>query len=167
MILSLSTLAIWILGYIFSLGIASTLPLTTTNLLDGSITMHSPESETVDQKIKQLVERQVQAWETADSEKIIADFAEDSLFIVPGSTFRGKQQIKESAEGYFAEFIDTQITIKRIIANGKEGAIEWNWSEKNKKTGKTSQAEDAIVFELEGGKIKYWREYIDKQSPGN
>jgi hypothetical protein len=50
MILSLSTLAIWILGYIFSLGIASTLPLTTTNLLDGSITMHSPESETVDQK---------------------------------------------------------------------------------------------------------------------
>jgi limonene-1,2-epoxide hydrolase len=50
---------------------------------------------------------------------------------------------------------------------GNEGAVEWLWSEKNRKTGEESQAEDAIVFELEGGKIKYWREYIDKQSQGN
>lgn len=158
--LALITLAIWRLSCIFSPVTASTLPLTTTNLLDGSITMQSPEF--INQGIKQLVERQAKAWESADSDKIIADFAEDSLFIVPGSTFRGKQQIKESAESYFAEFTEIQITIKRIIANGNEGAIEWSWSDKNKKTGKTSQAEDAIVFELEEGKIKYWREYIDK-----
>jgi limonene-1,2-epoxide hydrolase len=59
------------------------------------------------------------------------------------------------------------VTIKRIIAKGNEGAIEWEWSETNKKTGQTSRAEDAIVFELEHGKIKYWREYIDKQSSEN
>jgi limonene-1,2-epoxide hydrolase len=57
--------------------------------------------------------------------------------------------------------------IKRILVKGNEGAVEWSWSEKNRKTGEESQAEDAIVFELEGGKIKYWREYIDKQSQGN
>ncbi len=117
--------------------------------------------------IQQIVERQANAWETADSDKIIADFAEDSLFIVPGFTLKGKQQIKDSAESYFAEFTDTKITIKRIIGNESQGAVEWSWSEKNKKTGETSQAEDAIVFELESGKIKYWREYIDKQPQGN
>ena len=38
---------------------------------------------------------------------------------------------------------------------------------KTKKTGETSRAEDAIIFELEDGKIKYWREYIDKQAQEN
>ncbi|HEY9711460.1 MAG TPA: nuclear transport factor 2 family protein [Oculatellaceae cyanobacterium] len=128
--------------------------------------MPSSQSESIDPKIKQIVERQIHAWETADSDKLIADFAEDSWFIVPGSTFRGKQQIKEVAKKYFSEFTDTKVTVKRIIVNGNEGTIEWSWSDKNKTTGEESQAEDAIVFELEEGKIKYWREYIDKQPQG-
>ena len=131
------------------------------------ITMSSPNLEPMNSIIKELVERQANGWETADADKIIGDFAEDSLFIVPGSTLKGKQQIKDSAESYFSEFTDTKVTIKRIIGNGSQGAVEWSWSEKNKKTDETSQAEDAIVFELEGGKIKYWREYIDKQPQGN
>ena len=125
--------------------------------------MPSPQSESIDPKIKQMVERQIQAWESADTDKLIADFAEDSWFIVPGSTFRGKQQIKEVAKKYFSEFTDTKVTVKRIIVNGNEGTVEWSWSDRNKTTGEESQAEDAIVFELEEGKIKYWREYIDKQ----
>ena len=128
--------------------------------------MPSPQSESIDPKIKQMLERQIHAWESADSDRLIADFAEDSLFIVPGSTFRGKQQIKEVAKKYFSEFTDTKVTVKRIIVNGNEGTVEWTWSDKNKTTGKESQAEDAIVFELEEGKIKYWREYIDKQPQG-
>ena len=128
--------------------------------------MPSPHSESIDPKIKQMVERQIHAWESADSDKVIADFAEDSWFIVPGSIFRGKQQIKEVAKKYFSEFTDTKVTVKRIIVNGNEGTVEWSWSDKNKITGEESQAEDAIVFELEEGKIKYWREYIDKQPQG-
>ncbi|AFZ17206.1 hypothetical protein Mic7113_1321 [Allocoleopsis franciscana PCC 7113] len=128
--------------------------------------MHSSQTDTllVDPKIQQLVERQAQAWETADSKQIIADFTDDCLFAVPGSRFRGKQEVKDAADSYFAEFMETKVTIKRIITNGNEGAIEWIWSEKNKETGEKTQAEDAIIFELEGGKIKYWREYIDKKS---
>ncbi|HEY9632090.1 MAG TPA: nuclear transport factor 2 family protein [Coleofasciculaceae cyanobacterium] len=118
----------------------------------------------MDEKIKQIIERQANAWELGDSEKIIADFGVDCLFVVPGSSFRGKQQIKQTAENYFAEFTDTKVTIKRIIVNGNEGAVEWSWSERHRKTGKESQAEDAIIFELEGGQIKYWREYIDMRS---
>lgn len=128
--------------------------------------MPSPDLESIDPQIKQMVERQIHAWESADSDKLIADFAEDSWFIVPGSTFRGKQQIKEVAKKYFSEFTDTKVTVKRIIVNGNEGTVEWSWSDKNKTTGEESQAEDAIVFELEEGKIKYWREYIDKQPQG-
>lgn len=147
------------------MGVASNLPPANANLPNNSITMLSPDPQSVDPKIRQLIERQAKAWETANSEQIIADFAEDSLFIVPGSTLRGKQEIKEAAESYFKQSTDTKVTIKRLIVSGNEGAIEWDWSEKDKETGKESKAEDAIIFELEGGKIKYWREYIDKESP--
>ncbi len=115
----------------------------------------------VDHAIKQIVERQANAWATADSEKIIEDFTDDCVFVVPGFIFKGKKQIKDMAENYFAGYTDVMVTIKRIIENGDEVAVEWSWSDTNRKTGKKAHAEDAIVFELEGGKIKYWREYID------
>ncbi|HEY9609540.1 MAG TPA: SgcJ/EcaC family oxidoreductase [Allocoleopsis sp.] len=126
--------------------------------------MHLPETQSVDPEIQQLVARQAKAWETADSNKVIADFADNCLFVVPGSKFKSKQEIKEAADSYFGNFTDIQVTIKRIIWKGSEGAIEWAWSEKDRETGKESQAEDAIIFELEGSQIKYWREYIDKES---
>ena len=113
----------------------------------------------------QLVKRQAQAWENADAETVVADFAEDALFIAPGYRFEGKQAIKRAAEDYFAHFTDTTITIKRIIAQGNEGAVEWLWSDVNRKTNQRTNADDAIVFELHNGKITYWREYIDKKTP--
>jgi uncharacterized protein (TIGR02246 family) len=161
--LALIALTIYSLSCISGVLIPTRLAQATTNLPETLITMDSLSSEPVDYQVKQIIERQANAWETGDSEKIIADFAEDCLFVAPGSSFRNKQQIKEVAESYFAEFTDTKVTIKRIVLSGDEGAVEWTWSETNKKTGKQSQAEDAIIFELEKGKIKYWREYIDKQ----
>ncbi|MGQ4646762.1 SgcJ/EcaC family oxidoreductase [Lyngbya aestuarii] len=135
--------------------------------MDIAIMMLSPAAEIMNQNIKEIVTRQALAWETANANKIIADFAEDGLFVTPGATFQGKQQIKEAVESYFAEFTDTKVKIKRIISNGNQAAVEWDWSEKNKKTGEISRAEDAIIFEVAGGKIKSWREYIDQKSPSD
>lgn len=36
--------------------------------------------------------------------------------------------------------------------------------ERQAKAWEAGDAEDAIIFELHEGKIKYWREYIDSQS---
>ncbi|MEC4891587.1 MAG: nuclear transport factor 2 family protein [Oscillatoria sp. PMC 1051.18] len=118
----------------------------------------------LESNIHQLIARQVNGWETANADQIIADFAEDGLFIVPGSTSQGKQAIKQAVENYFANYTDTKITVKRIVFNGKVGAVEWDWQQKKKETGEISLAEDAIIFELENGKIQYWREYIDTKS---
>jgi len=136
-----------------------------SNLSNGSIiAMLSPDTQPIKPTIPELIQRQAQAWETADSDKIIADFAEDSVFIVPGSRFRGKQQIKAAAEDYFAQVTETQITISKIIVQGNKGAVEWIWRQRNKETGEVSKTEDAIIFELDQGKIKYWREYMDNKS---
>ena len=150
-----------------SLGITAQLSPSPVNLQNNLVKMQLSENEPVDSSIKQLVERQANAWESANIDKLLADFAEDSVFIVPGSVYRGKREIQEAAKGYFTQFTDTKVTIKRIIIQENQGAIEWAWSEKNKKTGEQSQAEDAIIFELENDTIKYWREYIDKKSQVN
>jgi uncharacterized protein (TIGR02246 family) len=114
-------------------------------------------------EIRSLIERQANAWESANVDQLIADFAEDSLFIVPDSTIEGRSAIADAAKGYFANFTDVKIEIKRIIFQENTGAVEWTWQDKNKTTNEESYAEDAIIFELENNKITYWREYIDKK----
>ncbi len=112
-------------------------------------------------EIQELVKRQAQAWSMANPDKIIADFAEDCLFIAPSLRIQGQQNVKQAAQDYFELYHNVQITIHRIIANGNQGSVEWSWSEVNRKTREISDAEDAIILEIEQGKIKYWREYIE------
>ncbi|MEC4986689.1 MAG: nuclear transport factor 2 family protein [Oscillatoria sp. PMC 1068.18] len=116
------------------------------------------------EQIQELIARQVNGWETANTDQIIADFAEDSLFIVPGTRYQGKKAIQQVVVSHFADYTNIKITVKRIIFDGRDGAVEWDWQEENKATGELIFAEDAIVFAVENGKIKYWREYIEPKS---
>ncbi len=111
----------------------------------------------------EIVMRQAQAWSEQDVQVIANDFAEDAVFIAAGFKFQGKQQIKQAAQNYFQQFHHTSVKIKRIVIEGKQGAVEWDWRDQERKTGKKGYAEDAIIFELENNKIIYWREYIEKQ----
>jgi uncharacterized protein (TIGR02246 family) len=111
--------------------------------------------------IDAMVERQALAWKTGDTLGIVRDFAPNALFIAGDYTFEGIEAIEQAANDYFRQFTDTKITIKRVIREKNQGAVEWTWSDRNIQTRKVARAEDAIVFELQAdGKIIYWREYI-------
>ena len=73
------------------------------------------------------------------------------------------KKVKQNAEEKDA--IRASYSFKRTIVDGDKncGAVEWDWRDQNRKTGKEGFAEDAIVFELANGKILYWREYIEKK----
>ncbi|NJL52609.1 MAG: nuclear transport factor 2 family protein [Hydrococcus sp. SU_1_0] len=124
-------------------------------------------------QIKELVLRQAQAWEDQNAKAIANDFAENAIFIAGGFKFVGQEQIRQAALDYFREFHQTSVEIKRIIIDGdreafpegNRGAVEWDWRDQNRKTGKEGRAEDAIVFELAKDKIIYWREYIEILKP--
>lgn len=111
-----------------------------------------------------MVRRQASAWENGDAATIVADFAEDALFIAARKEFRGKEAIQKAAEDYFTLFDNTKIEILRIIVEGNSGAVQWDWSDRTRQTQAVSYAEDAIIFELENNQIVYWREYIEKVS---
>jgi uncharacterized protein (TIGR02246 family) len=111
--------------------------------------------------IESIVARQAKAWETGDTLGIVRDFAPNALFIAGDYTFEGIEAIEQAANDYFRQFSETKITIKRVIREDNQGAVEWIWSDRNMQTGKVARAEDAIIFELQAdGKIIYWREYI-------
>lgn len=118
--------------------------------------------------LQALVERQAKAWETQDVVSLIGDFAPDAVFKAGGFTFKGMNAIQKVAEDYFRQFRDTKVEIKKMIIKDRQGAVEWNWSDRHKETGKPSAAEDAIIFEVgDKGKIIYWREYIEKKKVKN
>jgi len=114
-------------------------------------------------QIKEMIIRQAQAWEDQNYQAIADDFAENATFMAASFKFVGKEQISKAAQDYFREFHYISVEIKRTIIDGDLGAVEWDWRDQNRKTGKSGWAEDVIVFELANGKIVYWREYIEKK----
>ena len=115
------------------------------------------------QEIIEMVERQARAWESQDVAGIIDDFDRNAVFIAAGFRFDGQQEIAKAARDYFKQFHHTSVEIKRIIIDDSQGAVEWDWRDRDRQSNKEGFAEDAIIFELEDGKIVYWREYIEKK----
>jgi len=109
----------------------------------------------------QLVERQAKAWEAADVEAALADFAPDALFVSPGGRWQGQAAIRAAIQAFFADAGEVEVEITRVFIAGNQGAAEWTWSERRYADNSRHTAEDAIIFELQAEKIVYWREYFD------
>jgi uncharacterized protein (TIGR02246 family) len=112
-----------------------------------------------------LVTRQAQAWQAADPEAIVRDFAPDGRFIAPGGRWQGRAAIGAAAADFFAHIAAVRISITRILVDGDQGAVEWTWSEQRLGSDQWHTVEDAIVFEVRHGQLIYWREYFDTASP--
>lgn len=116
-------------------------------------------------ELRAIADRQARAWSASDVDAILADFAEDAQFVVPGQVVQGKAKIRNFVSQHFADYTPIEVTIRRVIGQGAQAAIEWQWQEQHRPTGDRSQADDVIIFQVKNGKIVYWREYIDTQSP--
>lgn len=114
---------------------------------------------------RNLVARQARAWEAADLDAILAEFAPAACFISPGGRWQGSTAIRNAAESFFAGVTGVQVIITRVLIDGEQGAAEWTWRELRRTTGRWHEAEDAIIFQVGAdGKIVYWREYFDTAS---
>ena len=146
-------------NFLFTVGIAIAIA---TNCLVIQPTVAQSLSGNRDEIIE-MVERQARAWESQDVAGIIDDFDRNAVFIAAGFRFDGREQIKKAARDYFQKFHRTSVEVKRIVIDDNKGAVEWDWRDRERKSNKEGFAEDAIIFELENGKIVYWREYIEKK----
>jgi uncharacterized protein (TIGR02246 family) len=115
-------------------------------------------------EVQLIVHRAALAWITGSAEAFADLFAPDGEFIVPGKVYRGRAAIREVAADFAARHSAVKIMIKRIIVEGDQAVVEWQWRDTQSGTGRRQQADDAIVIDFKDGEISRWREYIDAKS---
>lgn len=113
------------------------------------------------EQARALVEHQARAWERADVDAVLADFAPDGVLISPMGRWQGHQALREIVGAFFATGVTVTIAITRVLLDGDTGAAEWTWDETNPATGHHHSVDDGIIFVLDGEKLRYWREYFD------
>ncbi len=112
-------------------------------------------------EVQTLVETARQAWLTGDGSAFASLFVDRGEFIAPGQWWVGRHQIHQALEDYAKAYDSVSITIRRVIQENASIVTEWHWQDREKATDKCTQAEDAIVIDLEEGRIRRWREYIN------
>jgi ketosteroid isomerase-like protein len=113
-------------------------------------------------KIRELVDRQVQAWEKHDFGIAAPDWLPNGELISPGGHVPA-EEMQTAMTGYFKHFSDLRVTVKNafISTDGAKAAIEWDWEVTRRRDGVRAVTHDAIIVDLVGGKIASWREYFD------
>lgn len=109
---------------------------------------------------REMVERQARAWEQADADAALADFAVDGVLISPGGRWQGHDAIRAAMRSFFEGVSGVEVIVTRVLLDGDQGAAEWTWTETHQ-DGSRHVADDAIIFALLNEKIIYWREYFD------
>ncbi len=112
--------------------------------------------------LRALVERQARAWEANDFSRAADDWHEEGVLASPGGLWRAEELAAEMAKFHHV-YADLSVTIKNIFANPDESklAVEWDWTVTRRRDGVRGTTPDAIIADLEHGKILSWREYFD------
>ena len=126
------------------------------------VARHDPAKNDNPVKIRELVDRQVQAWEKHDFGIAAPDWLPSGELISPGGHVP-VEEMQTAMAGYFKQFRDLRITVKNVFisTDGAKAAIEWDWDVTRRRDGARAVTHDAIIVDLVGGRIASWREYFD------
>ncbi len=109
-----------------------------------------------------MLERQANAWKTGDFSAASADWHPDGVLTAPGNRVP-YAALPETIRRFHSEYGDLDVTITNAFASadGSKLALEWLWTVTRRRDGARSSTPDAILVDLEDGKILSWREYFD------
>jgi len=112
--------------------------------------------------LRAMLERQADAWKTGDFSIAKADWHPDGVLTAPGNRVPFGA-LAETIRRFHADFMDLEVTITNAFASpdGRKLAFEWMWTVSRRRDGARSATPDAIIVDLEDGKILEWREYFD------
>ncbi|HEY9626966.1 MAG TPA: SgcJ/EcaC family oxidoreductase [Coleofasciculaceae cyanobacterium] len=114
-------------------------------------------------EIRTMIQQSRDAWVKGDAAAFAALFTDDGELIVPGQRWQGRRAIETETANFVRQF-SVAIEIQKVLVEGNQAAIEWDWQETPKAGGQTRQTQDAILIEFEAGQIRRWREYIDAET---
>lgn len=102
----------------------------------------------------------IAAWSRLDVEELVDYFTEDGIYHnMPIDPVQGKERLRAFMKGFLANWTGTQWEVRKIVEVGDTVIAE---RVDHIEVGDVKAALPCCgVFELEGGKIKAWRDYFD------
>jgi uncharacterized protein (TIGR02246 family) len=140
------------------------LPLTQINANPNLIALAMRSEVTDPNTIRSIIHQARDAWVQGDADAFTQLFTADGEFIVPGNRYTGLAAIRQAVSDFTSLSLEISIEIKRILIDGEQAAVEWDWEDADPKTGQRNRADDVVMVDFVAGKISRWREYIDSQS---
>ena len=102
----------------------------------------------------------IEAWSRRDPEELAAYFADDGVYHnMPIEPVSGRDNVLNFIRGFIGAWDETRWDVLNILSSGDLVIAE--------RVDRTRSGEKSVelpcvgVFEIEGGKIKTWRDYFD------
>ncbi len=109
-----------------------------------------------------ILEHQTAAWNAADIDAILQDFASDAVLTsASGQTLSGIPAIRQSLTSFFSAFAQIRLTLRSLVAQDDTAACEWEFFCRHRLTGNTARLPASVFITCSNGKITHWREYYD------
>jgi ketosteroid isomerase-like protein len=117
---------------------------------------------TLPASIYDLVLRQAKSWEQNNFDLAKDDWHETGVLVSPAGEWPASE-LAQAMQDFHKEFENLQVTIKHIFVNSGQDkvAVEWDWTVTRRSDGLRGTTPDAIIADLQDGKILSWREYFD------
>ena len=109
-----------------------------------------------------LIDRFVAAWMSMDVDEIMSFFTDDAVYVnIPiDPPNEGVEAIRKAIEGFVGMSTKIEFLVKHATEND-QGVVMNERVDRFEIGGKWVEAPVMGIFEIEGGKIKAWRDYFD------
>ena len=109
---------------------------------------------------EQIIRKFIAAWSRLDPAELASYFAPDGVYHnIPTGPVAGRENVEKMIRDFTAAWTETEWEIVSLVAAGDLVIAE--------RVDRTQVGEKSVdlpctgVFEMEGGKIKVWRDYFD------
>ena len=112
------------------------------------------------QRNEQIVRDFIRAWSRLDADELAGFFSEDGVYHnMPMQPVKGRENVRRLIKGFLSSWTQTDWEIRNLVSAGNVVIAER--VDRTRAGAKAVDLPCTGVFELEGGKIKEWRDYFD------
>jgi limonene-1,2-epoxide hydrolase len=109
---------------------------------------------------EKIIRAFIEAWSRLDAEELAGYFTEDGVYHnMPDGPVAGRENVKQMIAGFIGPWTETRWEVLNLLAAGDLVIAER--LDRTKAGDKGVDLPCTGVFEMEGGKIKVWRDYFD------
>lgn len=109
---------------------------------------------------EEIIRDFIAAWSTLDADKLVDYFTDDGVYHnMPTDPVQGRENLHAFIKAFLSSWTKTDWDIISLVADGDKVFVE--------RLDRTMVGDKPVnlpcfgVFEMEGGRIKVWRDYFD------